>query len=638
MNDIYRLANLYQQILFEFSEGAILKIIQKFSNEASEEKIRAEVNDFERYKNSIQQKDPFQYKNWIEFTEAIHAAKSKAEWKKRGKSPEVSEDYKDEAIIDDSNVTIYKGNDEKRCIKYGKGYPFCISRPMGGNMFGTYRISKASTFYFVFFKNKSVNNADHMVVIDHNENGFEWTFKDNNTKPTTWNKIVSKYPELRQYKNVFVNDPLTSAEKKQLKDIEEFASNQTVAAFNQFNYDTKIKAVTTGEMLIDEIFKILDSNLRNEYISTGSNLTDYQADSLTPSEIQRYNVRRELTYNQLLGGDDEDDDGNYNYLKINKHDISSGRTERSHQAAYKKVLEMAKKYTGGDFIIDVKGLRVLPDLSQLDITGSFICAKNSLTSLKGSPQSVGSFYCYGNQIPTLEGAPQIVRGDFYCGENKLSDLKGGPQTVGGTYDCYGNQLTSLEGVPQTIKGDFNCGGNKLTSLKGGPLAVGRGYYCHINSLVSLEGIPQIITGSVYVRENKLTSLKGAPRAVGNVFSCSKNNLTTLSGAPQSVGLYFDCSNNNLTTLEGAPQAVGGDFICSGNPLKTYKGAPTKIGRQFTGAVGISPDFKPEEFSQETEKWGEQLPKKLREMLQLQPALSESTNMTFIKFYNKRMSK
>ena len=146
--------NLYRDyvdpLILEFSESAILKIIKKFSNDASEQEIRREIGDFEKYKGGIQKKDPFQYKTWIEFTEAIHAAKGKAEFKKGAPKEDVTANQ-DDIIADDENVTIYKTDSEDKCVLYGKGYSFCISRAGGGNMYGNYRLSKDSTFYFIYF-------------------------------------------------------------------------------------------------------------------------------------------------------------------------------------------------------------------------------------------------------------------------------------------------------------------------------------------------------------------------------------------------------------------------------------------------------------------------------------------------------
>jgi len=94
------------------------------------------------------------------------------------------------------------------------------------------------------------------------------------------------------------------------------------------------------------------------------------------------------------------------------------------------------------------------------VRGDFSCARRKLKSLRGVSfgQVSGSFYCFGNQLTTLEGAPQTVGGGFSCTSNQLTSLIGAPQTVDGHFDCSGNEnsLTSLEGAPLTVGGWFIC--------------------------------------------------------------------------------------------------------------------------------------------------------------------------------------
>jgi len=109
-----------------------------------------------------------------------------------------------------------------------------------------------------------------------------------------------------------------------------------------------------------------------------------------------------------------------------------------------------------------------------EVTGSFYCSYNQLTSLEGSPETVGeSFLCYNNKLTSLEGGPQTVGGSFSCSDNQLTSLEGSPQTVGGWFYCYSNKLTSLVGCPQTVGGSFDCRNNQLTSLEDLPKKIGR---------------------------------------------------------------------------------------------------------------------------------------------------------------------
>jgi len=308
--------DLYTQLILEFSEPVVKKLVQKFHSDASEEEVRQELEDFEKYKNGIEKKDPFQYKTWIELTEVIHAAKDKANYKRGGNKVEVIDsDSLSEAIVDDENITIYKGDSQNKCVKYGKGYSFCIARPSGGNMFSNYRLGKDSTFYFIFFKKKPKTEKDHIMVLDHTKNGYEWTFTNNNTQAVDggWDEIISKYPELSRYESLLTNKKLDDNERVFLNKIRTFSRKPTLEIFSGLTYSEKSQALKSVVRLNDEIWNTLDKTLRNEFLSVGPNLTDHQVDNLSSSEITRYKQTRVVAKPQLIEND---------LYKKNKLDLS----------------------------------------------------------------------------------------------------------------------------------------------------------------------------------------------------------------------------------------------------------------------------------------------------------------------------
>ncbi len=93
----------------------------------------------------------------------------------------------------------------------------------------------------------------------------------------------------------------------------------------------------------------------------------------------------------------------------------------------------------------------------VDVVGDFNCSGEGIKDFMGIKfgNISGSFNCCLNQLTSLEGAPQKVGGGFYCSNNKLKSLVGAPQKVGGNFYCYNNKLTSLEGAPQEVGGDFD---------------------------------------------------------------------------------------------------------------------------------------------------------------------------------------
>jgi hypothetical protein len=306
--------------------------VKKFQNDATEQEIRRELQDFEKYKNALQKKDPFQYKSWIEFTEAIHAAKGRAEFKKKKIPNESQITSTDDIIADDENVTIYKGDSQDKCVMYGKGYTFCISRPTGGNMFSNYRLGEEATFYFIYFKKKAKTENDHIMVLDHNKNGYKWTFADNMTQRVRggWDEILGDYPELKPYEKLLINKKLDDDERYLMDDIKNFVRNPSLDFFNVFPYNEKAQALKSVVNISDEIWKTLDSTLRNEFLSVGPNLTKYQVNDLKPNEIARYNKNRLLSVIPLY---DED------MFYFNKHDENNddlmGKISTSFDASLK---------------------------------------------------------------------------------------------------------------------------------------------------------------------------------------------------------------------------------------------------------------------------------------------------------------
>src|SRR5262249_28347400 len=74
----------------------------------------------------------------------------------------------------------------------------------------------------------------------------------------------------------------------------------------------------------------------------------------------------------------------------------------------------------GNLVLKEQAMTELPDLTMVEVEGTFDCSENSLTSLKGSPRKVGKdFICRNNNLTSLEGASPVAGGAFICTGNKL---------------------------------------------------------------------------------------------------------------------------------------------------------------------------------------------------------------------------
>jgi hypothetical protein len=157
-------------------------------------------------------------------------------------------------------------------------------------------------------------------------------------------------------------------------------------------------------------------------------------------------------------------------------------------------------------MVDVEQIKQIL-VKHFKITGKVSVDPNTgLVGVAGSIELVSKL----DQLPVRFGQ---VSESFYCSNNSLTSLTGAPTSVGGYFDCSNNSLTSLTGAPTRVGGYFDCSNNSLTSLTGAPTQVGGDFYCSNNSLTSLTGAPTQVGGDFYCNNNSLESLSGAPTQV-----------------------------------------------------------------------------------------------------------------------------
>ena len=525
-----------------------------------------------------------QFQSYINWTEKVHAKRDEANFLNRHKEVkeiELEGQDKENIIADDENVLILKGDDEHKCVRYGRGYTFCISRPGGGNMFSNYRTSKSSTFYFIFFKNIPKSDPKHILVLDITEHGYEWTFADNRTKSVEggWEEVVEAFPVLAKYEEYLSNKPLSEEEKQLTLKIQQFIKNPTLNEFNTFNYSEKANVLKYGISIPLDIFLTLDKFLRNEWVSVGPTMSVEIYKQLTSSEINRFitvrkqvilhdsSITNEFDFEYIINRDKEFKqqllDKCIDYIKTESHNAAA----RFNATGEKTSLTIGHDEEHGEgYRIDF--LEKLPDLSHLDnkistlmiMGGRMINLEglpegveevrvfynNHLNSFKGIPQSVVWLSCHPTSSSTLEGLPKNIK-YINLGYSNIKTLKGFPEGLV-ELDINGEHIHDLRGLPQSIK-IFRIHRSPITSLEGLPEGVEEVEIadCKINNLKDLPQSVKIIE----VRFTDISSLEGLPEGVEEVIvPCNK--LTNLQYLPQSVR-RLDCSHNPLTSIKGIPE-------------------------------------------------------------------------------------
>ena len=301
--DVLLIENIYMNNVFlrEYQENATLKMIMHFkkTSEQPDAIIRDYISKFEKIKDKLPKKDPFQYKTFQEFENVIDSNTRNTVSKADIENVNVD----DLKAYEDKNIVVYKARNAIESIKLGNNqyYSFCISRK-SGNLYSGYRLRSESTFYFVRFKNKSDEKVDgdkfvdpsHYIVIDAQSNGrYQWTWADNGTQghgteDVTVNEIVKNFPELKTPFNneIFKNDPSTKEEKEKLKKFKNLDDDFNVEVFKSLNPNEKEEYVKSGFKVSS--LSILDKVLRNEYLGMGHMLSNDDFKSLNADEKNRW--------------------------------------------------------------------------------------------------------------------------------------------------------------------------------------------------------------------------------------------------------------------------------------------------------------------------------------------------------------
>jgi hypothetical protein len=195
--------------------------------------------------------------SFAQVEQLVDHAQARAELKGKSK-PQQQFDQNDDMIYNKNNLVILKGDLREKCIQYGQGYSWCISRQDASNMFYSYRMRKNEPmFYFVFDKDRPREDVWHAVVIYvDNDRVFHVATADNpGDVQMTWQEIEAKHPKLRGLKNLFVPQPLSPEERA---DYEKFKKERSLKQYVAMPLKDKIKYIKFGHRLTDDQQAVTD--------------------------------------------------------------------------------------------------------------------------------------------------------------------------------------------------------------------------------------------------------------------------------------------------------------------------------------------------------------------------------------------
>lgn len=302
------------------SKGHVLKLAKFFNEVDNLDALDRYYKKFLELKKRNRIEDITSFKTFHDFENKIDGLEKQV---KLTMPEEVGNEIK--PVYEDANVKIFSGDNQGKCVKLGNNYSFCISRT-SGNLYSSYRMRDESSFYFVRFLKRtdeteedgvSYKDPAHLIVIDAlPDDRYKWTWADNGrqghgTQDVTKEKILKTFPELKPAfaKNIFTAKPLSKPEKTKIDKFNELANDFNIKTFSDLPYVEKEEFLQQGSVKLPfEAWKLLDKNLRNEYLKTVSEFNAQIYEDLKENEKRVFETQMK-----------KDDDAGFEYfLYLNK--------------------------------------------------------------------------------------------------------------------------------------------------------------------------------------------------------------------------------------------------------------------------------------------------------------------------------
>lgn len=184
-------------------------------------------------------------------------------------------------VYKDNGIWIIKGDTKAKCVMYGQGQSWCISRS-DLNFYNTYRINNGATIYFCMQPN--VQGDEHtFVILNYGDDQYGLADQTNQGKRSggpemamSWLNIENEIKNLRGKQEYFKYIAVTEEE-----------TNYSKLVSTLFHDDN------LGEYILDQTknlyvhgSKISPEDFIRDYVANGNYIIDAQFHSLTPEMIE----------------------------------------------------------------------------------------------------------------------------------------------------------------------------------------------------------------------------------------------------------------------------------------------------------------------------------------------------------------
>jgi hypothetical protein len=277
--------------LYELSDKVKKLVRDKFKQadpNLNDQQIDFYLDRWDKYSASfpVESRDITQL-TFDQVEQLIDTAETKSHIKGKATTDTVDTSSQD-TVYDNNNLLILRGDLKEKCIRYGKGYSWCISRRGANNLYFRYKISRDEPiFYFVFDRDRTTQDPWHAVVIYVTKDNRYMVALASNTRDQemSWRQIESKTPKLSGLQNLFKYIPMNAEERSDYEKYNARINDKTYAAFS---LEEKFKYIQFGHKLSPKKQQITPDELIGTYAkNNAANITSQTYARLRPGDQRK---------------------------------------------------------------------------------------------------------------------------------------------------------------------------------------------------------------------------------------------------------------------------------------------------------------------------------------------------------------
>lgn len=136
----------------------------------------------------------------------------------------------EDVVYEDNNVIVLDTNTKAKCVMYGQGESWCITKPEL-NYYNTYRLSYKATPYFILQKNVK-GNEEKLVIMNYGYRGYAIADRSNtgfrsggSSDAMPWDEIEQQLPNLQGLERYFPYREITDDENRYAELLDKIKTN-----------------------------------------------------------------------------------------------------------------------------------------------------------------------------------------------------------------------------------------------------------------------------------------------------------------------------------------------------------------------------------------------------------------------------